>query len=132
MLWILSNIPPGVSIEQSIIGVIGKVVSIIFAPIGLEWRETIALITGLVAKEITLGTLEFLYGDIGILISTNSIASILAFLTIYAYYMPCFATMAAIKSESGSWRYTAKAIIISISVAILLGYIVFAITKMLV
>ena len=131
VLWILSNIPPGVSIEQSIIGVIGKVVSIIFAPIGLEWRETIALITGLVAKEITLGTLEFLYGDMGILISTNSIASILAFLTIYAYYMPCFATMAAIKSESGSWRYTAKAIIISISVAILLGYIVFAITKML-
>ncbi len=133
MLWILSNVPPNKPMEQSLLGIIGKYISIIFRPIGLGWKETIALIAGLAAKEITLGTLEFLYGDIGNMVSgaLYSIPSLIAFLTIYAYYVPCIATMSAIKIESGSWRYMIRAIMISLLVAISLGYLVYGILRLI-
>ena len=130
IFWILFNIPPGATMENSLLGQIGGVIAIIIAPLGLGWREAIALVAGLVAKEITLGTLEFLYGDVGAIVNAISLPSLIAFITIYAYYMPCIATISTIKSESGSWKHTAKAILVSVSISLLLGYAVFSILSL--
>lgn len=117
--------------ESSLLGYVGSIIATTLAPLGLGWKEAIALVAGLVAKEITLGTLEFLYGDIGLIATLISVPSLLAFITIYAYYMPCIATISAIKSESGSWKLTIKAILISMLTALLLGYIVFFVSSLL-
>jgi len=123
IFWLLLNIPYGVPPENSLLGIIGKMLAVVIAPLGLGWREAVSLLAGLVAKEITLGVIEPLYGGLNVFVASISLASAIAFVTIYAYYMPCIATMGAIKSESGSWKVVIKAIVISTGVALILGYI---------
>jgi len=123
IFWLLLNIPYGVLPENSLLGIIGKMLAVVIAPLGLGWREAVSLLAGLVAKEITLGVIEPLYGGLDVFVASISPTSAIAFVTIYAYYMPCIATMGAIKSESGSWKVVIKAIAISTSVALILGYI---------
>lgn len=131
VFWFLLNIPPGASPQNSLLGIIGGAIATILTPIGLGWREAVSLLAGLVAKEITLGVIEPLYGSLSIFASSITLASAIAFVTIYAYYMPCIATMSVIKTESGSWKTVIKAIIISTTVALVLGYASYFITKII-
>jgi ferrous iron transport protein B len=70
----------------------------------LQWKEGVALITGIGAKEIVASTMSVLYhGDI----STSGMSSLSAFcfLIFVLLYMPCFATCIGIKNESGKWGW---------------------------
>jgi ferrous iron transport protein B len=120
--------------EQSIIGRMGKAVEPLFAPQGFNWKLDVSLIAGIGAKEIVASTIGVLYGgEVG---SENGeagsedessnlsrLTSDLTPLTAYCYllfillYFPCIATIAAIKNETGSWRWAAIAALYTTALA---------------
>jgi len=126
--WLLLNIPLN---SGSLLEVAGNVLAVVFRPIGLGWKEVVSLIAGFVAKEVTIGVIGLLYVGYDVFMSTISLASLLAFLTIYAYYTPCLATLVAIKVESGSYKVAAKAVLVSLTVALILGYASYAVANWL-
>lgn len=93
--------------EQSMMAAFGRLLSPLLLPIGLgDWRLTVALLTGIGAKEAALSTLGVLMGD-GVTPLAESIASsgiltpasALSFLIFYCLYFPCAATVATLRAE---------------------------------
>ena len=112
VIWILASLPPGVpyASESSVLGSIGKKLVAIFSPMGIEdWKPVVALITGAIAKEVVVGTLGTLYGNEESLAqelkSTFTPESAIAFMIFTLLYIPCIATIASIKQETGGWKY---------------------------
>lgn len=111
LVWILSILPNG-EIETSFLATLGKWLEPVGKWMGLDWRLTVALLTSLIAKENAIATLGVLFGadaKSGLaesLASTFSVASALAFMTVQVLFIPCVATFAAIRQETGSWRWT--------------------------
>jgi ferrous iron transport protein B len=112
--------------EQSYIGRMGKAMEPFFIPQGFNWKLDVSLIAGVGAKEIVASTIGVLYsgddsfGDDEDFSSDNEKYTHLRLLMMkegitplaaYAYlifillYFPCIATIAAIKNETGSWRW---------------------------
>lgn len=91
-------------LEQSYIGQIGKFIEPVFTAQGFDWKLDVAIISGVGAKEIVASTM-------GVLYSNSDLATSLSPLTAYCFllfvllYFPCIATIAAIKGETGSWRW---------------------------
>jgi ferrous iron transport protein B len=113
-VWLLASLPWGVDYgsANSLLGRFGQFISPVFEPLGFGgWSFAVALVFGLVAKEIIIGTLGSLHGvsDIGlteVLPGLLSPAGALAFLVFILLYVPCLAAVAAIRKESGSWKFT--------------------------
>ena len=119
--------------QQSYLATIGKTVEPVFRPQGFTWKLDVGLIAGVGAKEIVASTMGILYSDEKDIDDDNSkyehinksmsydIAQLhqksvseikpLTDLTAYCYllfvllYFPCIATIAAIKGETGSWKW---------------------------
>ena len=87
--------------KDSILAMIAGAISPIFAPAGLgDWRIVTSFISGFMAKESVVSTLEILFtGGVESAISTVTAASILAFSLLYT---PCVAAIASIKRELGT------------------------------
>ena len=92
------------SMEDSFIGTMGRLVEPLFALQGFDWQLDVSLIAGVGAKEIVASTIGVLGGLEGI---TPLVAY--SFLLFVLLYFPCIATIAAIKHETGSWRWTLTA-----------------------
>ncbi len=90
------------SLEQSFIGSLGKTIEPLFLPQGFNWRLDVSLLAGVGAKEIVASTIGVLYttGDYDF-----SQLTAFCFLLFVLIYFPCIATIAAIRHESGSWRW---------------------------
>jgi ferrous iron transport protein B len=110
-VWALSVLPGG-ELDTSYLAGIGKLVEPVGRWMGLDWRLTMALITSFPAKENAIATLGVLFGsspDGGLtqtLTSTFSPASALSFLVVTMLFIPCMATVAVIRQETNSWRWT--------------------------
>lgn len=114
--------------EKSFMGRIGKVVAPIFSPIGIDWRGSVALLTGFVAKEIVVSTMGILYAaderegsealKNALLSSGMTPSAALAMMVFVLLYMPCIATLAAIRRETASLKW----MIFSISYSTLLAW----------
>ena len=112
--------------EQSYIGRIGKAIEPVFRPQGFDWKLDVGLLAGVGAKEIVASTMGVLYSnDSSVAESDNAdndtakytrlrrqmLSDGITPLTAYSYllfvllYFPCVATIAAIKNESGSWKW---------------------------
>ena len=98
--------------ENSYIGRIGQAVEPIIKPLGFDWKLGIGLISGVGAKELVVSTLGVLYADDADA-DAVSLADRIPITPLIAYcymlfvliYFPCIATFAAIKQESGSWKW---------------------------
>jgi ferrous iron transport protein B len=115
IVWALGYFGPmGVapSMEQSFIGMMGRFVAPIFALQGFDWQLDVSLIAGVGAKEIVASTIGVLGGLEGI---TPLVAY--SYLLFVLLYFPCVATIAAIKNETGSWRWALVAAIYTTAVA---------------
>ncbi|MGC8544975.1 ferrous iron transport protein B [Athalassotoga sp.] len=119
VVWLLSNLPPNSSIGNSFAAQIGKTISPILAPLGFDWHVTLSLIFGGVAKEVTVTTLgTFANGNI-----ESFLPTILNPVTAYALmlfallYIPCAATQATMKMETGSYKWPIFSVIWSLSLA---------------
>jgi len=112
VIWALANIPTG-NIETSILGSIGKALEPIGAQLGLSWKLVVALLASFIAKENSVATLGILYGtgdDSATLAATLGTviapAAALSFLVVQLLFIPCVATVGAIRQETRSWKWT--------------------------
>lgn len=134
LVWLLGNLPPGVEENslESIVGMIGNAVAPIFAPLGFGfWQAAVALVFGMVAKEIVVSTFGTLFGvgedgisDILPSVGFTPLTS-LSFMVFSLLYVPCFACLGAIKEESNSWKWMGACIVICLVVAYVASFIVY-------
>jgi len=136
VIWILSSLPFGVEYgsQESVLGTIGTTIAPVFAPLGFgEWQAGIAIITGLVAKEVvvaTFGTLSGLEEDdeAGIADTVKDIftpLSSFAFMVFCLLYIPCFATIGAIRQETNSWKWPLIMCCITLVTAYIVSFLVY-------
>ncbi|ADJ59224.1 ferrous iron transport protein B [Lactococcus cremoris] len=137
LIWFTSNYNwtlAHVDASQSILADIGKVVAVIFAPLGFgEWRATVATITGLIAKETIVGTM-------GVLFAHNSSDSHQLWSAVQATYTPlsaysllvfnllcapCVAAISTIYKEMGDVRWTLRAVGFQTLVAYSMSFIIY-------
>jgi len=121
--------------ENSLIGRIGRFVEPAFAPLGIDWRGGVALLSGFVAKEIVVSTMGVLHaaGDSeeeGALQKALAEAgmtplSALSMMVFVLLYLPCLATTAAIRRETGSYRWMFFSIGYSTTVAWVAAFLVY-------
>ncbi len=128
---------------NSYIGRLGKVMQPVMAPLGFDWKMSIALLAGLPAKEIIIGTMGVLYQsdvdestvnlqeilknevhDRGKLKGEKvfNTASALAFLVFILIYFPCIGVVATIKNESGSWKWGLFSVLYTTSLAWIMAF----------
>ena len=98
--------------EHSYIGQIGKAIEPAIKPLGFDWKLGIGLLSGVGAKELVVSSLGVLYTNEEDIESVNLSNRIpitptiaLAYMLFVLIYFPCVATLAAIKQESGSWKW---------------------------
>lgn len=140
---ILKNELSQYNLENSYLGYVGKYSEPIFAPLGFDWKMTIALETGLAAKEIVVSTLSILYGlgsdsnensdSLVEKIKTNiSFESAISFIIFVMIYLPCLAASMVFVREAGNWKYLGYLFVFTTASAWILSFIVYNITKFLV
>ena len=112
LLWALSTFPGG-DIESSYLAMFGRLFTPVGEWMGLEWQMMVALLTSFVRKENTIPTLAVLYGaskhGVGLTQSLGehlTPAAALAFLAVQVLFLPCVATLATIRQETRSWKWT--------------------------
>ena len=142
IVWGLLNCGPSGLVDdmgQSFGAIIGKALVPVFAPIGLGyWQIIVALISGIAAKEVVVSSCGVLFGignlnsqagmdDMVSLLAAVGFGSVNAYalMTVCLLYTPCTATLATIKRESGSWKWTGQAMVFQLIVAWLVSFIVY-------
>jgi len=139
LVWALSNLPPGVEYAspESFIGRIGSFLAPALAPAGFGTREAAAaLIFGILAKEVVVGTLGVLYG-VGeeglseVITQHFTPLSAYAFMVMTLIYVPCVATIAAIRRETNSWGWTAFAVGYSLVLGWVMAVLVFQMGRLI-
>ena len=123
--------------ENSYLGRIGKVCEPVMKPLGLDWRASVALLSGAAAKEIVVSTLGVLYSvddaeSDGASLSAHLIASgnysraaALAMMIFVLLYFPCIATVAAIAQEAGGWRWALFSVVYNTLLAWVVAFAAF-------
>ena len=123
IIWLVLNFGPSGLVSDmgdSFGAYIGKILVPIFMPIGLGfWQVVVALIAGISAKEVVVSSMAVLFGIVnassasGMMEFTSALSGIgftslnaLCLMIFCLLYIPCAATIATIKKESGSWRFT--------------------------
>jgi ferrous iron transport protein B len=121
-------------LENSYLGKIGKFSEPFFAPLGFDWRMSVAIETGLAAKEVVVTTLSILYG-LGDTEDENSqtllekiraqipFASAVSFILFMMIYLPCLAASMVFMREAGGWRYLGYLFVFTTSFAWVLAFI---------
>lgn len=110
-VWALSRFPQG-HVETSFLARASRGLEPLGKLMGFDWRLMIALLSGFIAKENTLAALAVLFGAGGgaalgdLISSAYTPATGLAFMASQLLFIPCAATLAALKQESRSWRFT--------------------------
>jgi ferrous iron transport protein B len=119
--------------EHSYIGRIGKTIEPVLEPLGFDWQLGVGLISGLGAKELVVSTMGVLYANDAdaeptTLAQRIPITPFVAFcyMVFVLIYFPCFATFAAIKNESGSWKW---AVFTAVYTTVLAWVVTFTIYK---
>lgn len=139
VIWALGSLPWGVPFggEGSLVWYIGKAIEPIVRPMGMDWRAAVALFFGLGAKEIVVSTLGVLYGfgrhgqgEAGLQAAIGGAFTPLTaytFMVVSLIYVPCIATIAAIRRETNSWKWTALSVSYSLALAYAMGLLVFSV-----
>jgi ferrous iron transport protein B len=139
VIWFLANMPYGVEYasQDSIIGIIGTSIAPIFEPLGFgNWQSSVALIFGFLAKEVVVGIFGSLYGVAQeglstVLLNVFTPLSAYAFMVFTLLYIPCMATIAVIRRETGSWRWTLFSVFYSTTTAYIITFIFYQGGKLL-
>ena len=131
----LQNEMEAEKMEKKWIGKIGKIIEPTIAPLGFDWRDGVALVTGFVAKEIVVSTYGVLYGvgtektedspSLREKLAKSGMTAVAAFgfMIFTLIYTPCLATVAAIKRET-SWKWAGISIGYSLALAWVMAFLV--------
>ena len=123
-IWLLASVPaPGSTgafaseevygTTESVIGMIGQVLEPFVAPLGFDWRIAVALLFGVVAKEIVVGSMGVLYGagedeeSLSNILAAGAMTPLagLGLMVFTLLYVPCIACIGVIKRETNSWKW---------------------------
>jgi ferrous iron transport protein B len=131
VVWLLSALPSG-DLETSYLARAGKALAPVGALMGLDWKVMVALLTSFVAKENSIATLGVLYGAgqhaAGLstaLAAALTPAAALAFLVVQMLFIPCVATVAVIKQETRSWRWTGLSVGLLLVLSMVGGFVAY-------
>ncbi|WP_434297808.1 ferrous iron transport protein B [Clostridium sporogenes] len=124
IVWLLSNFNFSgmVDINESFLASLGRVLSPIFKPLGFSgWQTSVSLLTGLMAKEVIVGTMGVIYGgDLKVtLLNHFTPLSAYSFLVFVLLYTPCVSVVATMRKEYGS-----KMALFSVTYQIILAWII--------
>jgi len=141
LIWFGVNFPNSNStdeytkLEQSYMGQIGKASSVVFEPLGFDWKLTVALETGLAAKETVVATLGVLYNVndgqtsrdklLGELKENIPFATAMAFVVFCMIYLPCFAASIVFAKEAGGYKYLGYLFVFTTLVAWIMSFLVY-------
>jgi ferrous iron transport protein B len=142
LLWFLASFPAppegagGPAIGYSLAGWLGKGLQVVFAPLGFNWQICIALVPGLAAREVAVGSLATVYalsvsGDNAAAQLTPLIAaqwSLPTALSLLAWYVAapmCISTMAVMRRETGSWKLMAASALSLFALAYAMAFAVY-------
>jgi ferrous iron transport protein B len=136
----------GDRLVNSYIGRLGRVMQPVMAPLGFDWKMSIALLAGLPAKEIIISTMGVLYQSDVDESTVNlqhklkdevhtrgklegekvfNTASALAFLVFILIYFPCIGVVATINNESGSWKWGTFSVLYTTTLAWVMAFITY-------
>lgn len=127
--------------EDSYIGRVGKAIEPIMRPLGFDWKISVSLLSGMAAKEVVVSTLGVLYTgssedqeslEVRLLADKQTDGSttftplvVVSLLLFVLIYFPCVATIAAIKEESGSWKWGVFSIVYTTLLAWFISFVVY-------
>ena len=131
------------NLENSYLGYVGKFSEPMFAPLGFDWKMSVALETGLAAKEIVVSTLSILYGLGEVkgeasdslkekIVGNISIASAISFIVFVMIYLPCLAASMVFTREAGGWKYLGYLFVFTTSTAWMMSFIVYHVAKVII
>ncbi len=136
-VWLLSYLPGG-EVEGSLLARFGRWLEPAGRWLGLgDWRLIIALLSSFVAKENTIAALGVLYGseaNLGLaelVARTLTPAAALAFLVVEMTFVPCAATVAAIRQETGAWKWPAFSVGLLLAVSFGAAIIVYQLARVM-
>ncbi len=131
IIWALSALPTG-DIETSFLATIGHLLEPVGRLMGQNWRMMVALLASFVAKENSIATLGVLFSageeeaQLGTILSqTLTPAAALAFLVVQMLFIPCVATVATVKQETDSWRWTGFSVAYLLIISLLGGILAY-------
>jgi ferrous iron transport protein B len=134
--------------ERSYIGRLGKAIQPVMAPLGFDWKMSVALLTGVMAKEVIVGTMGVLY-QAGEVDDSNSASLIVklqnykyvsgpdagkpvitpliafAFMMFILIYFPCVGVVAAIRKETGTWKWPVFSVVYTTTLAWVVAMLVY-------
>ena len=135
VIWFLQSFDTRLNVvtdsADSLLALIGQWLAVLFRPLGFgDWRCATALISGFIAKESVVSTLQVLLGNAAItsLFTTRSAISFLVFTLLYT---PCIAAVATIRRELGSRIKTVGVVLLQCVVAWLAAYIAYTVGGLL-
>ncbi|MGN0242624.1 MAG: ferrous iron transport protein B [Lachnospiraceae bacterium] len=149
ILWFVLNLGPhgmATEMQDSFGAIIGKWLVPLLKPAGLGyWQVAVALIAGIAAKEVVVSSMSVLYGIANIssaagmatmsaLLGENGFGALNAYalMVFCLLYIPCTATIATMKRETNSWKWTVGALILQLGVAWAMATLVYQIGSLLI
>lgn len=130
-------------LENSYIGKIGKTIEPVFDPLGFDWKNNVAIISGFAGKELVVSTLGVLYSsnegtnlkeklqlsNTFKIDNTSNGLKPFVFMIFILLYIPCIATVIAIKNETKTWKWALFSVFFTTSIAWVVSFVVFNIGK---
>jgi ferrous iron transport protein B len=137
-IWMISALPNG-DIDQSYLAMLGRALDPVGRALGWsDWRLSAALLSSFAAKENTITTLSILYhngkeiGDLSQHVAAVlTPAAALAFLAVQMLFIPCAATVAVIRQETGSWLWSLLNIGLLLAISLGMGAGVYQLAMMM-
>lgn len=145
VLWFLATYPAppdgatGAAIQYSFAGQLGRLLEVIFEPIGFNWQIAIALVPGMAAREVVVGALGTVYALSAaddavadalapVIAHSWSLATALSLLAWFVFAPQCISTLATVRRETNSWRYPVIMAIYLFALAYLAAFITYHVT----
>ena len=150
-IWALGYFPhKGANTEDSYLERIGHAISPVMKPLGFDWRMNAGIIAGTGAKELVVSTMGVLYNQTNGNMETNKTEnnsdettrlqkavrktmtprSALSYIVFILLYFPCLATIAAIKNETGSWKWGLFTAVYTTLLAYVCSFIVYQVSSL--
>jgi ferrous iron transport protein B len=143
VIWFLLNYNLGgpAAFTDSFAASVGKFIAPIFAPLGFgNWRASLSLLTGIVAKEVIVSNMSIAYGAgagsgltlLEALSGSFTALSAYSFMVYVLLYIPCIGVISVIKKETNSWKWTGFSIAYQLILAWIISFGVYQIGSLFV